>query len=380
MRLAFVGDIALGDHPKTVGFGFRSRYRDGISTELVSRLVPPGGTPDVFFGNLEFPLGFPGSATGGVGEIQCRGSDAFVQSLVAAGITALNVATNHSAQHGPRVFRETIDCIKSSGIHVIGTPADFTEQGCLDVGGNRVAMLGWCDRPRQYSSEAPPYNEFSEAAFEQITAARRRADVVVASIHWGDEFILVPSDRERRIARAMISAGATFVIGHHPHVLREVEQYGDGLIAYSLGNFIGDMTWDPRNRLTGWLTAQVEASRITSWDFVSARIDDDCFPRRITDRLGLRRMEKLVAARQEHGARVVRRGYAAIAEAERRRHVAHTAWMMLRNAHRYPRGMALDVFGGALAHRLKRVLGSVASRGQPTTALMAGEDERVRRR
>jgi gamma-polyglutamate biosynthesis protein CapA len=354
MRIGFVGDIALGDHPKTVGFGFGSRYARGIPDPLAARLRPPGPAPDLMFGNLEFPLvGDAGGAA--LAERQCRGAGEYASFLALAGIHALNVATNHTYQHGPSGFHDTVQILRAAGIHAVGTPADFTDAGVLHVRRQRVALLGWCDRPRQYTQDPPPYNEFSERAYSQIAEARLRADIVVASIHWGDEFVLVPSDRERAIARAMIDAGAAIVVGHHPHVVREVERYRQGVIAYSLGNFIGDMVWDPRTRLSAWLAATVEQGAVAA-ELTPAVIDGDYFPRPLTVRERERLLPTITAAGRNHRSRVLANGYGAVAEAERRRHVRRTAWMMLRNFGRYPSGLAVEIVGGAAAHRLRRLL------------------------
>lgn len=352
MRLGFVGDIALGDHPKAVGFGFSSRYAHGIPASLASRLVPPGEPLDLLLGNLEFPLGGSG-ASGSLHEAQCSGLPQYASFLAAAGVKALNVATNHTYQHGAAAFEATLRALRACGIHVVGTPDDFTEAGVFRARDRRIALLGWCDRPRQYSSAVPPYNEFSEAAYAQIAEARSRTDVVIASIHWGDEFILIPSDRERQVARAMIDAGASAVIAHHPHVVREIEHYRDSVIAYSLGNFIGDMTWDLRTRLTCWLTVQIGqgASRA---ELKPGMIDEDYFPRPLT-RTELKQLSEIQELADAERKRISVSSYSEVAEAERRRHARRTARMMLRNAHRYPRGYAAKIFGGAISHRLQRV-------------------------
>lgn len=353
MRLGFVGDIALGDHPKTVGFGFRSRYEHGIPDLLHQRLIPPGEALDFLFGNLEFPLD-TSDVVSSLKGAQCSGLPQYASFLAAAGVKALNVATNHTYQHGAAAFDATLRALRASGIHVVGTPDDFTEAGIFRVRDCRVALLGWCDRPRQYSTSIPPYNEFSEnTVYAQIAEARRRAQVVIASIHWGDEFVLVPRERERRIARAMIDAGASAVIGHHPHVVREVEHYGDGVIAYSLGNFIGDMIWDLRTRLTCWLTVQIDDGPPCA-GLKRGIIDADYFPRPLT-RTEQRRLSRLEELADAERRRISVTSYAAVAEAERRRHVRRTAGMMMRNAHRYPRGYAAQIFGGAISHRLQRL-------------------------
>lgn len=352
MRLCFVGDIALGDHPKAVGFGFHSRYASGIPPALVGRLRSPGGPADLHFGNLEFVLGLSADDRE-FRSRECRGLDGYVTYLVGEGLGALNVATNHTMQHGLAAFDATVRLLRESGIHVVGTAADFTEQGVLRIGDERVALLGWCDRPRQYDPEPPPFNEFSDDAYAKITEARARADVVVVSMHWGDEFILVPSTRERDIARRMVDAGATFVIGHHPHVMREVERYASGLIAYSLGNFVCDMTWDFRTRLTGWLHAEVDRGRITRDALVPAVIDDDYLPRSLDGRDD-HQLRAIARERRAQAERVRRTDYVTQAEWERSRHSARTAMRMLRSWGRYPPGMARELFTNALRGRLTR--------------------------
>ena len=353
MRLTFVGDIALGDHPKAVGFGFRSRYAGGIPADRAERLLPPGERTDFLFGNLEFTLGDEPGVVTDLRRAQCRGSRDYARFLAGAGVTALNVANNHSTQAGDDAFQSTISLLRASGIHVVGTPADFGESGTIDVGGTRIALLGWSDRPRQYAPHQPAYNEFSSVAYETIAAARRRADIVIASVHWGDEFILVPSERERAVARAMIDAGATCVIGHHPHVVREVERYKGGVIAYSLGNFICDMTWDERTRMTGWLAVDIEGGRVTASSFVPGVIADDYFPRPLRERPPDRRLVRLASARAADEAAVARVGYARAADTRRKRHAARTGLMMLRSLHRYSGAIALEVFGGALRNRVR---------------------------
>ena len=63
---------------------------------------------------------------------------------------------------------------------------------------------------------------------------------VIASFHWGDEYSLVPAERQVALARAAVDAGASVVLGHHPHVLQPVEVYRNGVIFYSLGNLVFD--------------------------------------------------------------------------------------------------------------------------------------------
>jgi poly-gamma-glutamate synthesis protein (capsule biosynthesis protein) len=100
----------------------------------------------------------------------------------------------------------------------------------LSVAGPRHAGIAPTRQP-----QAPP---FEERAAGEIAAARRSADFVIVLIHWGIERHSTPTAEQRRIGRAMLDAGASAVIGHHPHVLQGIERRGGGVIAYSLGNFV----------------------------------------------------------------------------------------------------------------------------------------------
>jgi len=71
---------------------------------------------------------------------------------------------------------------------------------------------------------------------DQIRRARHVSTHVVVSFHWGYEYERYPLPLHRRIAHAAIDAGASVVIGHHPHVYQGIEVYRSGFIYYSLGN------------------------------------------------------------------------------------------------------------------------------------------------
>lgn len=70
---------------------------------------------------------------------------------------------------------------------------------------------------------------------EDVAALRQRADVVVASNHWGlDGEVL---DYQREIAHAAVEAGADLVMGHGPHFPLAIEIYKDVPVFYGLSSF-----------------------------------------------------------------------------------------------------------------------------------------------
>jgi hypothetical protein len=94
----------------------------------------------------------------------------------------------------------------------------------------------------------------------------------VVSIHWGTEYAPAPRPEDVEIAHKMLDAGASVIVGHHPHVLQPIETYttNDGRMAvifYSLGNFLSnqsrnyvdglmpDKDGDPRDSMIGLFSA-----------------------------------------------------------------------------------------------------------------------------
>ena len=80
----------------------------------------------------------------------------------------------------------------------------------------------------------------SSRAIEAVENLKKKADVVIVSLHWGNEYHKKPNRRQKRIAHQLIDAGADLILGHHPHVLQPIEEYQNGIIVYSLGNFVFD--------------------------------------------------------------------------------------------------------------------------------------------
>ena len=68
---------------------------------------------------------------------------------------------------------------------------------------------------------------------------------LIISLHWGEEYKLINSPAQQKLAHWLIEAGADLIIGHHPHVVQNIEKYQGKLIFYSLGNFIFDQYFSP---------------------------------------------------------------------------------------------------------------------------------------
>ncbi|MGH9348995.1 MAG: CapA family protein [Vicinamibacterales bacterium] len=350
--LQAVGDIALGDHPLCAGFGTHSRCRTeppGFPFRHVRALFERA---DLLFGNLECTLSEHGLRARDYRSVQMRGHAAYLTGLQAAGFDVLNVANNHSMQHGAEPFLETVAMLRGAGVEVCGVAASSVRSAApavVERNGLAVAFLGYSLRPRQYFTREPLYAEGDrEHILEDVRTARRASDVVVASLHWGDEFIDRPSPREVELAHAVMDAGADLVIGHHPHVLRGIERYGRGYIIYSLGNFVCDMLWDEPLRESAIVQCTLTAEGVSALTVTPIRIADDSCPVPLHGERAAaltRRLDALSNALGHAATKASARDveeYSVAADLAHRdeRRKAHRYF--LRKAHRFPPGILLQ--------------------------------------
>jgi poly-gamma-glutamate synthesis protein (capsule biosynthesis protein) len=112
---------------------------------------------------------------------------------------------------------------------------------------------------------------------EVVKAHASSSHTVIVSLHWGDEYIDRPALWQRDYAKSIVNAGATLLIGHHPHVVQGIEHAGRSLIAYSLGNFIFDMISEDVN----WsviLSITIRDRKVVDWTCVPISCGRDFRP------------------------------------------------------------------------------------------------------
>lgn len=198
---------------------------------------------DINLANLESPV-----ATGGSEftekKFRFRASPEVADALRSAGFNLVTLANNHSMDFGGEALTETLKHLNKAGIAWIGAGEDLDEarkMALYTVKGKKIAFLGYSlTQPieffasRKRPGTAPGYAKMVEA---DVASARRQADCVIVSFHWGTEGSGTVQAYQRTAARKAIDAGADVIFGHHPHVLQGVERYKNGIIFYSLGNF-----------------------------------------------------------------------------------------------------------------------------------------------
>lgn len=206
---------------------------------------------------------------------------------------AVSLANNHTLDFGIDGFVGQLEKLEEAKLPYFGGGRTLTaarQPLILAKNGFRIALLGYNGfHADEYAATdstpgvAPLKIELIE---EDIHAAleKERVDIVIPYVHWGPELVSAPTESQRVLARKMIDAGASAVIGAHPHVTQTVEIYKGRPIVYSLGNLVFDYFPDDPPVWTGWLSKLTfSRSGPPDLELFAFEIDHLGFPRKIRD-------------------------------------------------------------------------------------------------
>lgn len=247
VKLAALGDIALGDQSICFGYGVRSMAQTAQYDTLFADIKHVWREFDFVMGNLESVLTspLPGERSDFF-TMMNRGLDEGADALRRAGIGLVSVANNHIFEHGTKVLKRTLANLDRVGIDHVGSKSNPFH--VKESKGIRLGFLSWSLLPDVYWPDERPAEYYNvtndvEDIFREVENVRGGVDRVILSLHWGNEFIQQPSKDQQILAHRLIDGGVDVIVGHHPHVLQPIETYKGGVIIYSLGNFIMDY-WD----------------------------------------------------------------------------------------------------------------------------------------
>ncbi len=165
-----------------------------------------------------------------------------VEGLVLAGVDIVSTANNHVLDQAGHGLDYTAAWLARHGIQTVGATAP-DDGVVVERNGIRFGFLAYTyDQVNGNARRPDP--RVAPLDIPRMTAAvarlRRSVDVVIVSMHAGQEYQPRPNRQQVDFARAAIDSGASVVAGHHPHVVQAVERYGGGVIFYSLGNLVFD--------------------------------------------------------------------------------------------------------------------------------------------
>jgi poly-gamma-glutamate capsule biosynthesis protein CapA/YwtB (metallophosphatase superfamily) len=239
-RLVFGGDVMLSRH-------VAARMKAAGDPALPFRKIAPFFTAaDLAFVNLESPFSDKGKPA--MGGMVFKAPPETVEGLKLAGIDVVSTANNHTRDQHEYGLLFTLDWLEKNGIAAVGTGRDEAAAragAVLTSNGVKFGFLGYTydQRNGNHKEDDNRINGLDIVRMrEDVAAIRQRSNVTVVSMHAGAEYARQAHPSQQQFARAAIEAGATLVIGHHPHVVQPCEEYQTGVICYSLGNLVFDQT------------------------------------------------------------------------------------------------------------------------------------------
>ena len=250
-ELLFAGDAmqhqAQLDRARELGGGKEYDYSDCFTL-----IAPEVTKADYAVCNLEVPLGGGPNYSG----YPCFSApDSYAEALRDAGFDLFLTANNHCLDRSDKAARRTLKALDRIGVDHIGTYHDKADRDTLvpfvkDIKGFKVGFLNYT-----YGTNGIQPRDGVEVALidrdkiaEEIKKTRDAgAEILVVTMHWGIEYVLLENGVQRSLADFLVDQGADLIIGGHPHVIqpmkvvRNEKEDKDVLVVYSLGNLISNM-------------------------------------------------------------------------------------------------------------------------------------------
>lgn len=187
------------------------------------------------------------------GYPQFSSPDEFAFGLKNAGFDIFFLANNHTADRGRKGLERTIDVLDSIGIKHTGTfksgqTRDLYYPLMIIKNGIRIAFLNYTYGTNGLPVKEPNIVNLTDSNLikrDLFFTKRYKPDIIIAGMHWGEEYHTHPSKDQKKLADLLLRNGVRIVIGHHSHTVQPfVVNTEDGnirnVVYYSLGNFISN--------------------------------------------------------------------------------------------------------------------------------------------
>lgn len=189
---------------------------------------------DLISANLEGTVTDDGQHYDPVKEYDFAFKPEVVQNLKKYNFNFFNIANNHIDDQGLIGIKQTRDNLDKMDFDYAGCPntviSDCSSK-IIEIKNTKIGMIG-------LSSLWHELNQ--EKINKMFTDLKKQTDLIIVNIHWGEEYATTSNPLQQKLGHMLIDSGADLIIGHHPHVIQEIETYKNKYIFYSLGNFIFD--------------------------------------------------------------------------------------------------------------------------------------------
>lgn len=219
----------------------QNAFAEGHANEIFDDLLDDIIHADLSIVNLECPLvsqETPIAKAGPVlgAQINC------VQGFVSAGWKVLNLANNHSFDHGARGLHETMSTVRQAGLDLVGAGRCLREAQTpliKQINGQQIIIYSMAEREFSIADDhTPGANPLDLINFVNVIRQHRQPRIFIVLIHSGTEYYPYPSPEMVRMCRFMVDMGADAVICCHTHCPLPWEVYANKPIIYGLGNLI----------------------------------------------------------------------------------------------------------------------------------------------
>lgn len=246
LTILFAGDM-MGHDGQIAAAKRADGYDYAPYFEHVGRIA----AADLAVANLEVTLaGEPYK-----GYPQFSSPDDYLEAIKAAGFDVIETANNHCLDGRQRGLQRTIEQIDKSGLPRMGTYLDQADRDkqyplLVEKNGIRLVFLNYTYGTNGIKVQEPNVVNYIDRAVIAKDIEKAKAmnpDAIIASIHWGIEYVLLPNQTQKDLADWLFEQGVTHVIGGHPHVVQPMEVRTDSLgqkhfLVYSLGNYCSNMS------------------------------------------------------------------------------------------------------------------------------------------
>ncbi len=223
--VVFTGDVMLGRHVETL------LRRHGSSSVYEGLKLKELGEHPAVVGNFEAAALLPHTQT----PAHTLRFSVAEENIAAFGeqFTHASLANNHSLDYGEVGYLNAVTLLENAGVAVFGHNVilDTRSLSYIETERGKIALIG------VNASQKIPESKDIEAV---CTKAKRLSDFQVVYIHWGDEYVTTHSNTQRVLAEELVQACADLIVGHHPHVVQDIDLIQGVPVFYSLGNYVFD--------------------------------------------------------------------------------------------------------------------------------------------
>ena len=194
---------------------------------------------DIVFGNLEGPVvenppEFPDDS------LKFAFNQEVIEGASWSNFNLFSLSNNHTPDMEKEGLEETKKWLRKYQINFVGSPLKGSSDNLnSSFSRDNITFLAF--------NQIFPFIDKEEEIITTIKTVKSSNpnNFLIVSLHWGEEYKLINSPAQQSLAHKIIEAGADLIIGHHPHVVQNIEKYQGKLIFYSLGNFIFDQYFSP---------------------------------------------------------------------------------------------------------------------------------------